>query len=101
MAARRVDDVHFVNDDIAGAVERAKSAAGGKDVRIQGGANVIQQALNAGIVDEFTVHVATVVLGSGIRLLDGLERGRFSVEVADAVPSRGVTHLHYTVTDKA
>ena len=92
---------HFVDTTIEDAVEQAKAAAGGKDVRIQGGANVIQQALNAGIVDEFTVHVAPVVIGSGIRLFDGLDRGRFSVEATDVVPSRGVTHLHYTVTNKS
>jgi dihydrofolate reductase len=53
------------------AVERARDAAGGKDVHIMGGADVIRQALAAGLVDELTVVVAPVVLGGGKRLFAG------------------------------
>ena len=53
------------------AVERAKEAAGGKDVHVMGGADVIRQALAAGLVDEFTIVVAPVVLGGGKRLFEG------------------------------
>jgi dihydrofolate reductase len=91
---------YFVNDGIHSALEQAKAAADGKDVRIQGGANTIQQYLNAALVDEFTVHIAPVVLGSGIRLFDNLERRRFTVDIVDAVPSRSVTHLQCKVTNQ-
>ena len=52
------------------AVERAREAAGDKDVNIMGGADVIRQALDAGLVDELTIIVAPVVLGGGKRLFD-------------------------------
>src|ERR671927_81413 len=56
------------------AIERAKAAAGGKDVHVMGGADVIRQALDAGLVDELTIIVAPVVLGGGKRLFDGFSR---------------------------
>ena len=53
------------------AVEQAKEAAGGRDVHVMGGADVIRQALAAGLVDELTIIVAPVVLGGGKRLFEG------------------------------
>jgi dihydrofolate reductase len=53
------------------AVERARESAGDKDVNVMGGANVIRQALEAGIVDELTIVIAPVVLGGGKRLFEG------------------------------
>jgi dihydrofolate reductase len=53
------------------AVERAAEAAGGKDVHVMGGADVIRQALEANLVDELTIIVAPVVLGGGKRLFEG------------------------------
>lgn len=56
------------------AVARAKEAAGDKDVHIMGGADIIRQALEAGLVEELTIIVAPVVLGGGKRLFDGFSR---------------------------
>ena len=56
------------------AVARAKEAAGDKDVHIMGGADVIRQALEAGLVEELTIIVAPVVLGGGKKLFDGFSR---------------------------
>jgi dihydrofolate reductase len=56
------------------AVERAREAAGDKDVNVMGGADVIRQALDAGLVDELTIVVAPVVLGGGKRLFEGFTR---------------------------
>jgi dihydrofolate reductase len=56
------------------AVERAKAAAGDKDITVMGGADVIRQALEAGLVDELSIIVAPVVLGGGKRLFDGFTR---------------------------
>jgi dihydrofolate reductase len=53
------------------AVERAKEAAGEKDVHVMGGADIIRQALEAGLVDELTIIIAPVVLGGGKRLFQG------------------------------
>jgi dihydrofolate reductase len=91
---------YFVNDGIESALEQAKNAAKDKDVRIQGGGAIIQQYLNSGLVDQFTVHVAPVVLGSGIRLFDNLDRRRVSVEIVETLPSRSATHIRYKVRAK-
>ena len=86
----------FVTDGIEAALEQARAAAGDKDVAIGGGADVVQQYLNAGLVDEFQVHVVPVVLGGGVRLFDNLGTG-VRVESARVVESPGVTHLKYRV----
>src|SRR6266545_4711834 len=57
----------FVTDGIGSALEQAKQAAGGQDVLLGGGANVVQQYLAAGLVDEFELHVVPVLLGDGER----------------------------------
>ena len=59
---------------VAEAIEQAKAAAGDKDVHVMGGADVIRQALAAGLVDELTIIVAPVVLGGGKRLFEGFEQ---------------------------
>ena len=89
---------HFVNDGIESALARARMAAGGRDIRIGGGADLIQQYLNAGLVNEFTISIAPVVLGEGARLFDCIKVGQVGLEVIDIVPSPRVTHLSYTVS---
>jgi dihydrofolate reductase len=59
---------------VEAAVERALEAAGGKDVNVMGGAEIIRQALEAGIIDELTIIIAPVVLGGGKRLFEGFAR---------------------------
>jgi dihydrofolate reductase len=58
-------------DGVAEAIARAREAAGDKDVHVMGGADVIRQALEAGLVEELTIIVAPVVLGGGKRLFEG------------------------------
>jgi dihydrofolate reductase len=81
-------------------LDLAKANSQGKDIRIQGGANIIQQYLNAGLVDDFTVHIAPVFLGSGIRLFDNIDKSKVRVEVVEAISSALATHLSYKVTKK-
>jgi dihydrofolate reductase len=88
---------HFVTDGIESALEQARAAAGDKDVQIAGGADVIQQYLNAGVVDEFQVHIAPVLLGGGVRLLDGLGNDEIKIELVRTVESPFVTHVKYRV----
>ena len=88
---------HFVNDGIESALARARAASGDRDIRIGGGADLIQQYLRAGLVDEFTVSIAPVVLGAGIRLFDTLAFGQVGLRVMDTVPSPRVTHVRYAV----
>jgi dihydrofolate reductase len=87
----------FVTEGIESALEQAQAAAGGKDVVIGGGADVIQQYLRAGLVDEFQVHVAPVMLGAGVRLFDGLGPDDLKLECTMAVHSPAVAHLGYRI----
>ncbi len=91
---------YFTNESIEAVLEKAKAAAGDKDVRISGGANTIQQYLNAGLIDEFTIHIAPIMLTNGIRLFEGINRDKFSFEMIELVNSPLVTHLTYRVARK-
>lgn len=87
---------HFVNDGLESALSQAKKAAGGKDVRISGGADMIRQCLNAGVVDDFTLHVAPILLGNGTRLFGGVD-GNLKFELTNTVSSPLVSHLSYRI----
>ena len=91
---------YFINDGIESAFEKAKQSAKGKDIRIQGGAETIQQFLNAGLVDEFCIHITPVILGSGIRLFDNIKKDKFDIEISEVIPSKLTTHLKYKLTRK-
>jgi dihydrofolate reductase len=86
----------FVTDGIGSALEQAKQAAGELDVLLGGGANVVQQYLAAGLVDEFELHVVPIVLGDGERLLDNV--GSLRLEQVRAIEAPGVTHIKYRVS---
>jgi len=87
---------NFVTDGIEAALEQARAAAGEKNVAIAGGANVVQQFLKAGLLDEMQIHVAPVLLGGGVRLFeDRAQQGE--VEATRVVQSPAVTHLRYRV----
>jgi dihydrofolate reductase len=89
---------HFVNDGIESALRQARDVAGGKDIRIAGGANAILQYLNAGLVDEFSIALAPVFFGEGVRLFDGIDRRRVSPEIVEAIHSPLVMHLRYRIS---
>jgi len=86
----------FVTDGIQSALERARGAAGDKDVFIGGGADVINQFLAAGLVDELELHVVPILLGRGERLFAGVGPD-LTLEELRAVEAPGVTHLKYRV----
>lgn len=88
---------HFVNDGVESALRQAREVANDRDIRIGGGAHTIQQFLNAGLVDEFHIAVAPVLLYSGRRLFDRLDLDRIELKLTEAVPSPRVTHLEYQV----
>ena len=85
----------FVNS-LDEAVARAREAAGGKDVFVMGGADVIRQALRAGYVEELSVSIAPVVLGGGKRLFDGFEQ-TVTLEHLRLLQSPFATHIAYRV----
>ena len=88
---------YFVTNGIESALQQAREVAGGKDIRIAGGANAIVQYLNAGLVDEFSIALAPVFFGKGIRLFEGIERRKVALEIVEVIHSPLVTHLHYAV----
>ena len=86
----------FVTDGIEPALERAQAAAGDKDVFIGGGADVINQYLAAGLVDELELHVTPILLGGGARLFHEVGPN-LKLEVLRAIEAPGVAHLKYCV----
>jgi dihydrofolate reductase len=88
---------HFVNDGIERALDQARAAAGGRDVRIAGGGETIVEYVNAGLVDEFTITLSPVLFGAGVRLFEGVDAGRVALVPARAELSPRVTHLTYEV----
>lgn len=87
---------HFVTDGIEAALERAKAAAAGKDVRIGGGVDTIRQYLAAGLIDELHLAVAPALLGEGENLFAGLNLPALGYAVTDNV--QGEKALHVTIT---
>jgi dihydrofolate reductase len=85
----------FVTDGVESALEQARGAAAGRDVVIGGGANVVQQYLAAGLVDEFELHIVPILLGGGERLLDNV--GNLKLEQLRVVEAPGVAHIKYRV----
>lgn len=86
---------HFVTDGIERALKLAKEAANGQDVRLWGGAHIIQQYMAAGFLDELELQVVPVLLGDGERLFDNLGDAEPQLEQVRAVGAPGVTHLKY------
>jgi dihydrofolate reductase len=86
----------FLTDDIESALAQAREAAGGKDVFLGGGADLINQYLAAGLVDELELHVAPILLGGGSRLFEGVGPD-LKLEELRAVEAPGVAHLKYRV----
>jgi len=90
----------FVNDGIEAALDRAREAAGDRDVRIAGGGATILEHVNAGLVDEFTIALSPVLFGSGVRLFVGVDPSRVALEAIRTEPSPRATHLTYAVRDR-
>ncbi|SDD79200.1 dihydrofolate reductase family protein [Actinokineospora iranica] len=84
---------HFVTGGITEALDRARAAAGDRDVAIAGGAATVNQFLAAGLIDELRLHVAPVLLGRGERLFDGV--GRIDLTPLGVRHTGLVTHLTY------
>ena len=88
----------FVTEGIEAALERAFEAADGRDVSIGGGADTVRQYLRAGLIDEFEIHVAPVLLGDGSRLFEHLDGGPSGYECTGLVSSRAAAHFTYART---
>ena len=69
-------------------------------MRIAGGGATILEHVNAGLVEEFTIALAPVLFGSGVRLFEGVDAGRVALEPVRAEPTQRVTHLTYAVRQR-
>ena len=88
----------FVTDGLASALDQARAAARGRDVRIEGGAMVVRDALRAGLVDELRLHVVPILLGGGTPLFRGPEDRAIELAATGAVDEGGVAHLRCVAT---
>ena len=90
---------HFVTGGVQTALERAREAAGDRDVQIAGGADTVRQYLDAGLVDELQLHIAPVLLGAGNRLFDGSRPGLRGLTPTRLLDSpTGVAHAYYDLS---
>lgn len=87
----------FITDGIESALEKARAAAGEKDMMLSGGANAAQQYLKAGLLDELNLHLVHVLLGEGIRLFEKLGPQQRNLEKVRVAEAPGVTHLRFHV----
>ena len=87
----------FVTDGIESALQQASAAAGGKDVSVAGGTNIIQQLLRARLLDELQIHLVPVLLGDGRRLFGDTGTQHIELECTRMIQSPGVMHLRFRV----
>jgi len=86
---------HFVTEGIHAALDRARNVAGAKDIALGGGADVAQQYLKAGLIDEMEIHVVPLLLGDGARLFDNMDGRQTAYECIRVVSSPSVSHFKY------
>jgi dihydrofolate reductase len=87
----------FVTEGIEAALERARAAAGDRNVGIWGGADIIRQYLEAGLLEEVQIHLVPVLLGGGIRLFEDLDPEGIALRKASSIETPGATHLRFDV----
>ena len=84
---------YFITDGIHTALERAREAANGKDVRLGGGIDTIRQYLTAGLIDEMHIAISPVLLGSGENLFSGIDLLSFGYQCVEHVATEKATHI--------
>jgi dihydrofolate reductase len=87
---------NFITDGIESAVEKARAAAGDKDVSVIGGANTAQQLIRARLLDEIEIGMVPVLFGEGLRLFEHLD-GEMELEGTKVMDALGVTYLRFRV----
>ena len=86
---------YFVNDGVESALRQARESAGGRDIRIAGGADVIQQYLNRGVIDELEIALAPVLFSGGRRLFENLHESVPQFRIDGVLDGPSATHLRY------
>jgi dihydrofolate reductase len=87
----------FVTDGIESALQQAKAAAGEKTVAVMGGAEIGQQFIRAGLVDEISIHLVPVLFGSGTRMFENLGGEHIQLESAGVIETPEATHLRFRI----
>jgi dihydrofolate reductase len=87
----------FVTTGVHEALKKAQASAGDKEVAVMGGANVGQQYLKAGLIDEIVIHLVPVLFGAGTRLFEHLGDEHIKLEPVHVLDTPSVTHLRYRV----
>jgi dihydrofolate reductase len=87
----------FVTDGIESALEQAKAAAGDKDVAVMGGAEIGQQFIRAGLIDEISIHLVPVLFGGGTRMFEHLGSEHIQLETAGVIETPTATHLRFRI----
>jgi dihydrofolate reductase len=87
----------FVTEGIEAARKQAQAAAGDKDVTVMGGADVGRQFIEAGLVDELSIHLVPVLFGGGTRMFEHLGNGQVQLEPLGSVQTAAATHLRFRV----
>jgi dihydrofolate reductase len=85
----------FVTDGIESALEQARAAAAGKTVMVMGGANIVDQYVGRGFVDEIVIHLVPVVLGAGTQLFDRVDNAPIEFERTQVIQGPDATHLRF------
>jgi dihydrofolate reductase len=83
----------FLIDGIERALEEAKAVAGYKHIAVMGGADIGQQYISAGLVDEIQIHLVPVLFGSGARMFEHLGSEHIQLETAGVIETPSATHL--------
>jgi dihydrofolate reductase len=87
---------HFVTDGIHAALDQARKAENGKDVRLGGGVATIREYLSAGLIDELHLAISPILLGQGEHLLNGIDMTKLGYSCAEHVPGGKATHVVLT-----
>jgi dihydrofolate reductase len=86
-------EFHFVTDGIQAALDQARAAAGGRDVRLGGGISTVRQYLRAGLIDELHLAIRPVLLGAGEHLLNDIDMHALGYECTRVVAGERATHV--------
>lgn len=87
----------FVPDGVDSAIEQARAAAGGKNVAVAGGGNLLRQMVRAGLLDQLDLHISPVLIGEGMRLFGPLDHDAVELAPARVVATPDVTHVRYKI----
>ena len=88
----------FVTDGIASALKQAKAVAADKDILVAGGANAVQQYVNASVLEEIEIHLIPILLGKGTRLFEEIDTESIKLERTKIIDDPEITHLRFRFT---